>query len=370
MLPDPRPFFISLVDPRRETKNKLHVLGEIIFIVLSAVLSGIEDWVGIQEFAEIKEEWLRKYLSLPNGIPSHDTLSDVMGRLSPKLFNACFLNWVEAALPSLAGEHIAIDGKTLRGSSQHGCGAIHLVSAFACHARLVLAQQAVDGKSNEITAIPDLLSLLDLERATVSLDAMGCQKEIAQQIIEAHADYVLAVKENHPKLHKQIQQHLDSLDHDDDGGLTQKETIDLGRRTEIRRYILSDQIENLSQKGAWAGLAAVGMVESIRDVQGAVSVERRYFVTSLTDLERFAAAVRTHWGIENSEHWVLDVQFGEDRNRAGKDHSAENLALIRRMSLNLLRQNAKDKKSLRLRKTRAALDDRYREELLFGGSVT
>jgi len=364
MFPDPQPYFESLTDPRRETKKKLHKLGDIIFIVLCAILSGYTDWVSMEEFAKIKEEWLRKFIDLPNGTPSHDTLSDVFGRINPKQFAACFTKWAEIALPSLAGEQIAIDGKTLRGSSYYGEGAVHMMSAFATRARWVLTQSAVNEKSNEITAIPDLLSFLDIKGAVISIDAMGCQKSIAEQIIESKADYVLALKENQPKLYDAVKRHLDA--EDEAGRLRDHETIDHGRRVEIRRYALCDKLEWLEQKDAWAGLAAIGMVESIRDVQGKVSTERRYFITSITDAGRFAQTVRDHWAIENSEHWVLDVQFDEDRNRARKGHSAQNLALIRRMSLNMLRRDEHQKRSVKARQMRAALDDRYREQLIFG----
>jgi len=368
MLPDPRPYFAELTDPRRATKNKLHLLGDIVFIVLCAVLSGIEDWVGMEEFAHAKEEWLRQYIALPAGIPSHDTLSDVMGRIHPKQFSACFTEWVRSVLPSLAGEHIAIDGKTLRGSSHYGEGAVHLMSAFATNARLVLTQAAVSEKSNEITAIPNLLECLDLRGAVISIDAMGCQKAIAEQITQARGDYVLALKENQPKLHDAVATVIQAQDQA--ARADERETVDVGRRVEIRRYVLSDRIDLLAEQfpevRSWAGLAAFGMVESTRAVQGKVSLERRYFITSTPSFVRFRETVRNHWLIENAEHWVLDVQFGEDKNRARKDHSAENLAAVRRMSLNLLHANVKDKRPIRRRKLLAALNDRYRASLLFG----
>lgn len=208
MLPDPRPYFAELADPRRATKNKLHPLQDILMIVFCAVLSGVEDWVGMETFAREKEAWFRQFLELPNGIPSHDTLGDVVGRLAPGVFAAAFLRWVQSALPSLAGEQVCLDGKTLRGSRGKE-GAVHLLSAYAAKARLVLAQQAVDGKSNEITAIPQVLDLLELEGAVVSIDAMGCQKAIADKIDRAGADYVLALKDNHPGLREDVALWLD-----------------------------------------------------------------------------------------------------------------------------------------------------------------
>lgn len=368
MLPNPMPYFRDLKDPRRETKNKLHKLSDILMIVLCAVLSGIEDWVGMEEFAEEKATWLREFLELPNGIPSHDTLSDVLGRIDPKAFQEAFLRWVQAALPSLSGEQICLDGKTLRGS-RVGDKAVHLLSAYAAKARWVLVQQGVGEKTNEITAIPDLLSMLDIAGATVSIDAMGCQKSIAKIIIDAQADYLLALKDNHKGLCEDVRLWLDT--ETAGGHLPVHETVDKGHgRIEIRRYSLSARLDWLEQTSEWQGLAAVGRVESTRIVGDKTSVESRYYLCSFTDLERFAQRVRQHWSIENQQHWVLDVQFGEDDNRARKDHSPENLALIRRAALNLLNNNGPSKDSLRRRKLRACLSDRYREELIFGKRKT
>ena len=362
---DPCPYFTHLPDPRRVTRNKLHLLQDIGMFVLCAVPSGGEDWVGMEGFAEEKEAWLRGFLDLPNGIPSHDTLSDVMGRMDPVAFRAAFTAWATAALPNLAGEQVCVDGKTVRGSRDGENPAVHLVSAFAGQARWVLAQQAVAEKSNEITAIPDLLALLDLQGAVVSIDAMGCQKAIAQTIIDAGADYVLALKDNHPILCADVQLWLDT--EVACGRLPIQETIEKDHgRIEIRRYTLSNPMDWLEAKPDWAGLQAVGRVESIRIIGNQTSTEHRYFLCSLTDPERFAACVRGHWGIENQQHWVLDVQFGEDACRTRNDHSAENLALIRRIALNVLRHNGPSRDSIRRRKLRAALNDDYRLRLLFG----
>jgi len=362
---DLRPYFANLPDPRRVTQNKLHSLHNILLIVLSAVLSGIEDWVGMETFAREREPWLRGFLELPNGIPSHDTLSDVMGRIDPVAFRAAFTAWATDALPDLAEEQVCVDGKTVRGSREGENPAVHLVSAFAGRARWVLAQQAVAEKSNEITAIPDLLSLLDLEGAVVSSDAMGCQKAIAQTIIDAGADYVLGLKDNHPTLCDDVQLWLDT--EVARGRLPVLETIEKDHgRIEMRRYAISSQIDWLDAKADWAGLQAVGRVESTRIIGDDVSTECRYFLCSLTDQRRFAATVRGHWGIENQEHWVLDVQFGEDACRTRRDHSAENLALIRRVALNVLRHNGPPRDSIRQRKIRAALNDGYRLNLLLG----
>lgn len=368
MLPDPRPYFAELADPRRATKNKLHPLQDILMIVFCAVLSGIEDWVGMETFAREKEAWLRQFLELPNGIPSHDTLSDVMGRLGPGVFAEAFLRWAQSALPGLAGEQVCLDGKALRGS-RSADGAVHLLSAYAAKARLVLAQQAVDGKSNEITAIPLVLDLLDLQGAVVSIDAMGCQKAIAEKLNQGGADYVLALKDNHPQLREDVGLWLDT--EAGKGALAVHDTLDKDHgRIEIRRYVLSDDLTWLRPKQDWTGLQAVGRVESTRIIGGQITTEHRYYLSSLTSLERFADVVRRHWAIENGQHWVLDVQFGEDANRARKDHSAENLALVRRMALNVIRHNGPSKDSLRIRKLRASLNDDYRFDLIFGKPST
>jgi len=368
MLPkllDPRPYFADLPDPRRETRNKLHPLQDMLMIVLCAVLSGVEDWVGMADFAQEKEAWLQGFLDLPNGIPSHDTLSDVLGRIDPVAFKTAFTAWATAALPGLADEQVCVDGKAVRGSRDGANGAVHLVSAFAGRARWVLAQQAVAEKSNEITAIPDLLGLLDLHGAVVSIDAMGCQKAIAQTIIEAGADYVLVLKDNHPTVCDDVQLWLDT--EVARGQLLVQETVEKDHgRIEIRRYALSDRIDWLEAKPDWAGLQAVGRVESTRIIGDQTSTECRYFLCSFPERDRFAATVRGHWGIENQQHWVLDVQFGEDACRTRKDHSAENLALMRRMALNLLRRNGPPLDSIRRRKRRAALNDDYRSRLLLG----
>ena len=370
MLPqllDPRPYFAHLPDPRRETRNKLHKLHDILMIVLCAVLSGVEDWVGMADFAEEKEVWLRHFLELPNGIPSHDTLSDVLGRIDPAAFRAAFTAWATAALPGLAGEQVCVDGKAVRGSRDGANPAVHLVSAFAGRARWVLAQQAVAEKANEITAIPDLLGLLDLRGAVVSLDAMGCQKAIAQTIVEAGADYVLALKDNHPTLCEEVQFWLET--EVARGRLPVLETVEKDHgRIEIRRYALSSQIDWLEAKPDWARLQAVGRVESTRILGEKTSTECRYFLCSLVERDRFATVVRGHWGIENQQHWVLDVQFGEDACRTRHDHSAANLALIRRVALNMLRHNGPPRDSIRRRKLRAALNDDYRLRLLLGQS--
>lgn len=364
MFDNPESCFEALTDTRRENKNKIHKLSDIVFLVLAAVISGIEDWVGMEMWADAKQAWLRKYIGLANGIPSHDTLRAVMSRIKPEEFNVAFTKWVQTELPTLMGCHIAVDGKTLRGSRNEQ-GAVHMMSAFAAKARVVLTQHPCEDKSNEITAIPDLLSFLELKGAIVTIDAMGCQKSIAKQIVDGDADYVLALKENQPILYAEAKRILDEEIQAD--RLPMHETIDRAHgRTEIRTFGLSTKLDEISKKADWAGLAAIGIAQTVRDVQGVVSVESRYFITSITDPVRFQEVVRDHWAIETSQHWVLDVQFGEDRNRTRKDTGAINLALIRRMSLNMLRCNGNQRGSIRSRKIRAGADDAARAEYIFG----
>ena len=268
-----------------------------------------------------------------------------------------------AGLPELAGHQVAVDGKSLRGS-RGADGTVHMISAFATQARLVLAAQAIPDKANEITAIPGLLAQLNLAGAVVTIDAMGCQREIARVIVDQKADYVLALKENHPTLHDDIKLWLD--DSDAQGHVRMHETVEKDHgRIETRRTVVSTDLDWLAQKPDWPGLQAVAMVESTREMAGKISCERRYYLCSLRDVTRIALTIRNHWAIENQQHWILDVQFGEDAHRTRKDHSAANLGLIRRAALNLLQQDASNKWSIRRRKMRSLVDVTYREALLF-----
>lgn len=367
MLPNPQPFFATLLDPRRETRNKLHKLIDIVMITLCAVLGGYEDWVSIEDFGYANEAWLRGFLELPNGIPSHDTLSDVIGRIDRDAFAHAFSSWIQVGLPELAGHQVAVDGKSLRGSRGEN-GMVHVLSAFATEARLVLAAKAIPDKANEITAIPGLLAQLNLAGAVVTIDAMGCQKSIAKIIVDQQADYVLALKENHPTLHDDVKLWLD--DNDAQGYVRMHETIEKDHgRIETRRTVVSTDLDWLAQRHEWPGLKGVAMVESTREIGNKVSCERRYYLCSLTDVTRIALTIRRHWAIENQQHWILDVQFREDAHRTRKDHSAENLGLIRRTALNLLQQDASNKWSVRRRKMRSLVDLPYREALLFGATA-
>jgi predicted transposase YbfD/YdcC len=367
MFSSPDACFGSVTDPRRNDKNKIYKLSDLLFIMVAATISGITDWVGMETWAESKQDWLGQYIDVSHGTPSHDTFRAVAGRINPVEFNRSFTQWVQTELPNLAGLHIAVDGKALRGSRDEQ-GIVHMVSAFATKLRVVLTQQACADKSNEITAIPDLLNLLELKGAVVTIDAMGCQKSIAKQIVDAGCDYVLAIKENQPTLYAEAKSTLDAEGLAD--RLEVRETVDRAHgRLEVRSSGLSLKLGGISKKDDWAGLAAIGVVEAIREVKGTVSVEPRYFITSITDPVRFQEVVRDHWAIETSQHLVLDVQFGEDANRTREKNAATNLAIIRRMSLNMFRRNADrsdEKRSIRSRKIRAAADDAARARYLFG----
>jgi predicted transposase YbfD/YdcC len=343
--------FAELDDPRTD-HTKLHGLLDIIAITLCAVVSGCDYWTEIEAYAEEKFDWLATFLDLPNGIPSHDTLGRVFAAMDSAAFQECFLNWMHAVVGASDGKLIAIDGKTLRRSfdTAKGKSAIHLVSAWASENHLLLGQEAVADKSNEITAIPALLKLLDLQGALVTIDAMGCQKRITEEIIAGGADYVLAVKENQPTLHKDVQRvFMDALE-DDFKGLAHRyhhTKEESHGRTEERHYHIIEVPEELARKHSqFAGLRTLGMVFSQRQVSnGPEAMETRFYISSMgLKAKAFAEAVRGHWSIENNLHWVLDVVFQEDASRLRKDHGPENLGLIRRIALSLLKRASLKKK--------------------------
>jgi predicted transposase YbfD/YdcC len=363
--------FAKLRDPRR-SHRRLHHLQDIIVIALCAVIAGAQDWQEIETFGRKRKDWLGRFLALPNGIPSHDTFERVFDRLQPQAFQACFREWARAVSDALRIKHVAIDGKTLRGSGSANLGPLHLVSAWATAQRLSLGQVAVDAKSNEITAIPALLDLLDLSGALVSIDAMGCQKEIAAQIVAGGGDYVLTVKDNQPGLLADIQtcfeQALDAgfagWDHDT------YETKQRGHgRDEYRCYTILHHPPGLRQQADWAGLTTIGMCYSERTVAGKTTGEARYFIGSKKASARYyGRGLRNHWGIENSLHWQLDVNFHEDRNRVTRRHAAENLALLRRLTLSLLQAHP-EKLSIAKKRFAAALDPDFLEEILRGDGI-
>jgi predicted transposase YbfD/YdcC len=353
-------YFEELEDPRIERTRK-HSLVDIICLSICAVIAGAEGWEDIEEFGRHKEVWLRRHLRLENGIPSHDTVSRVFRALKPQAFEAAFREWVGVLAERLGLAQIAIDGKTLRRShDRHSAkSALHLVSAWSVQNRLLLGQQAVDGKSNEITAIPELLQLLELKGAIVTIDAMGCQKEIAQQIVAAKGDFVLAVKDNQPKLHAALAEHFERRHAEGRRGRHQHQaTREKGHgRKEERHYYhipIPPELDWIARE--WPALS-LGQVITYVTRDGQQTSEVRYYVSSLPpDAQRLAQAVRGHWGIENSLHWVLDVTFREDDSRIRKDHGPANFALLRRIAINVIKQDT-SKGSIRKKRKRAAWND-------------
>lgn len=368
--------FASLQDPRVE-RTKLHQLLDIITIAICAVICGADDWSEIELFGHAKEAFFRSFLALPNGIPSHDTFNRVFARLNPEQFQKCFLEWVQELVRATGGQVkgvVAIDGKRVCGSrdTPNGKGAIQMVSAWAQENGMVLGQVKVDDKSNEITAIPALLQLLDLSGCIVTIDAMGCHKEIAAAITEGGGDYVLALKENHSLLHQDvITTFSEGMDTHFKGMRYQTyETVEKGHgRIETRRYFLVDDplyMKYLDQQEKWSGLCSIGMVEAQREIDGVISKDRRYYLCSVSSVQEFAQAARGHWGIENGLHWVLDVAFREDHNRTRSDHSAHNFAILRHIALNLLKAEKSVRVGVKGKRLNCGWDHDYLFKVLLG----
>jgi predicted transposase YbfD/YdcC len=358
--------FKTLTDPRKAGMIS-HKLIDIITIAVSAIICGAEDWVGVETFGKAKQNWLKQFLELPNGIPSHDTFNSVFNCLSAKELQECFANWMRSIFELTDNEVVAIDGKCLRRSydRKSGKAAIHMVSAWAHNNRLVLGQVKTDAKSNEITAIPELLKLLDIKGCIVTIDAMGCQRKIASEIINRDGDYVLALKGNQAHLHQAVKTYFESTDFD----ITTHdfyETIDGDHgRIETRRYWTVDNIEWLENKENWPGLTSIGMVERIREVKDKITTEISFYITSLkSDAKRFGHAVRAHWGIENSLHWSLDVTFNEDHARIRQGEGAENVAVLRHIALSLLKQEKSQKVGIANKRLKAATDEDYLFKIL------
>lgn len=368
--------FATLTDPRID-HTKRHQLLDLITIALCAIISGADEWVAMEEYGNAKRGWLDTFLTLPNGIPSHDTFGRLFAALDPDQFERCFLAWVQSIAVLTGGAVVAVDGKTVRRSHDRGMGkaAVHMVSAWASADHLVLGQVAVDEKSNEITAIPALLDVLLLQGCIVTIDAMGCQTAIAAQIVDKGADYVLALKENQGSVHHEVV-HLFADAHATDFadyGYDAAETVDGGHgRVEIRRYwTISDPatLAHLDPDRRWRGLRGIGMVEAERREKGRagkVTRETRYYLTSLADAGAFGRAVRAHWGIENGLHWVLDIAFREDEGRARAGASAANLVVLRHIAVNLLKQERTAKVGIKNKRLKAAWDERYLLKVLAG----
>lgn len=359
--------FSEVPDPR-DASWVLHQLPDILSLAVLAVIAGAEGWEDIEEFGKQKQAWLKRFLKLSNGIPSHDTISRVFRQIKPQAFQEGFTQWIESLHQELGLKLVAIDGKTLRHSFDHdkkhalAKSALHAVSAWNVENHVCLGQQACETKSNEITAIPELLKLLELNGAIVTIDAMGCQKEIAQQITEAEGDYVLTLKGNHGKLHTAIQDHFEQLHEEDfaDGSCRRRQTKDKGHgRQEERFYYqatLPESIKSLTR--AWSGLKTIGQVVSITQREGKEVSDVRYYLSSLPmGVKRFAQSVRGHWGIENSLHWVLDMSFREDESRIRKDNGPDNFALLRRFAVTLIKQDTSPG-SIKKKRKRAAWNEK------------
>ena len=362
--------FATLPDPRI-ARQRWHKLSDILVIAVCAVLCGAESYPAIEDFGHEREDWLKQFLELPAGIPSHDTFNRVLRLLEPLQFQACFLRWMQAVAAATAGEVVAIDGKALRRSFDKGTAkrAIHMVSAWATANGVVLGQRKVDAKSNEITAIPELLDLLALKGCIVTIDAMGCQRTIAQKIVEQGADYVLALKGNQPTLEQAVE-HFFVTGPQAEAHRTRSdshEQTEQGHgRVETRWAWISEELEAEIKAAAWPGLRSIGMVEATRTVAGETSIEQRFYLTSLPpEAPQFARAVRNHWGIENKLHWTLDVTFREDQSRLRTGHGAENFAVLRHIALNLLRQEPSTK-SLPRKRLACALNPDYLLKVLLG----
>lgn len=360
--------FISLKDPRVRGRTG-HRLIDIVAIALCGVIANCDGWTDIIDFANHNIAWFKRFLRLPNGIPSHDTLERVFAKIDPAVFSRCCVAWLREVSDLVGLNHIAIDGKTLRGSASANRRPLHLVSAWATEAKLSLGEVAVEGKSNEIKAIPELLKLLDLKGALVTIDAIGCQKAIAQQIVDKGGDYLLAVKANQEHLLEDIQATVAKAL---DGDLPKHQvamvtTTDEGHgRIEQRTYTVIRNVEDIRDRKLWAGLTSVGMCLRERTVNGKTTAETHYFIGSGRLRARKAAkALRGHWSIENNLHWQLDVHFGEDRSRIQERNAARNFASMRKLALGVLKRHPAEKSIPRKRKMAAQNPD-FLEEILTG----
>jgi predicted transposase YbfD/YdcC len=363
--------FANLTDPRIE-RTKRHTLINIFVLALCATLGGADGWADVERFAKAKLDFFRRFLDLPNGIPSHDTFSRVFRILDPDALLVAVQSWLSDFRSAVAGEHVAIDGKTLRGSFDTAAGKspLHLVSAWATEARVSLGQLAVADKSNEITAIPLLMELLDLKGCVVTIDAMGCQKDIAAAIRDAEADYVLALKDNHPHLHDAVRDAFTEvlLQESASPDVRHTRTVDRGHgRKEIRDYYIMPIPADLCQKEEWQDLKSVGMVFRQCERGGRSVEEMCFYLSSLPPrAKKFGRVVRGHWAIENQLHWSLDVTFSEDACRVRKDRGPENLGIFRRLALSILKSDTTDDDWLRGKRNRAGWSEDFLLQLLTG----
>ncbi len=360
--------FKGLPDPRYH--NKKHKLVDIMTIAICASICGADTFKQIEDFGKAKIKWFQRFLELPFGIPSHDTFGRIFAAIDPKDFQRSFIDWVQAVQDVLSGQTIAVDGKTLRRSFDTSSDkkAIHMVSAWASENGFVLGQIKTEEKSNEITAIPQLLKMLELSGCIVTIDAMGCQKKIAKTIIKKGADYLFSLKGNHSELHDDVKVFFEGClkDKFKDVPYDFHETVDGNHgRIETRKFWTVSDINWLYGKRLWDGLKTIGMVESERQTGGETSKERRFFISSLdSDAKAFGKAVRNHWGIENSLHWTLDIAFREDESRIRKDNAPENFAVLRHIALNLLKAEKSFKGSIKTKRLMAGWETSYLEKVI------
>lgn len=368
--------FANLKDPRIE-RSKEHLLKDIIAIAILAIISGAEGWVAIEAYGNAKYEWLKSFLELRNGIPSHDTFSRVFARIEPQQFQECFLSWVKAIVGELELNVIAIDGKTMKQSYDRNDQqkALHIVTAWSSSHQLVLGQKKVDKKSNELTAIPELIEMLEIAGSVITIDAMGCQKDIASLIIKKKGDYILALKGNQKLLYQAVKEWFKVALKTDDLGkknYNYYEEVEAGHHRGEKRQVWTvdvSELPPLHNQALWAGLKTVVMIVSERRLWNKTTTEARFYLSSLSsNAEKIAGAIRSHWGIENSLHWTLDVTFSEDKSRIRKAHSPENFALLRRLAINLLKQEKTSKQSLKMKRYRAAMDNNYLVKILNSAS--
>ena len=373
VLPTMEQHFGDLTDPRID-RTKLHKLLDILVIAICAVIAGADNWEDVEEFGKVRMEWFQTFLELPHGIPSHDTFTRVFARLDPEQFQTCFLRWMNGVSEVIGGQVIAVDGKVLRRSQDKGIGkaAIDMVSAWATVNRLVLAQVKVDEKSNEITAIPQLLEALEVAGCIVTMDAMGCQTEIAKKIVEREADYVLSLKENQGQLYEDVERLFVDLEASQSKAypFDYEKTVNKDHgRIEIREcWTISDPavLRHLRGFANWRNLATVSRIRAQRWIGEEKSSEDRYHIASITGAKRVLGAVRSHWGIENELHWTLDIAFDEDRCRVRKDHGPENFALLRHIALNLLKQEKSCKRGIQGKRLLAGWNQDYLLKVMAG----